>query len=112
MNAIITIQDEYKDCTSNIVIDIDKLKALTIEDVKNDADYFKDAQLYVKIIEQEYYRLQNNKGKEWGDEGYLRLEDMEEIEEPKGWGVLLKAEVELPVMVDFTDVICYRETRY
>ncbi len=104
MIAIITMQGVDGDCPENITVDVDKLKALTIDDCKkrykdyngsektrlrHAQDDLEDARRYVKIITGE------------------KVNDGEDISNPEGWVVLELAKVELPQMVDFTDVIFY-----
>lgn len=104
MIAIITLQSIDGDCPSNIVIDVDKLKSLTIDDCKRmhdraeiseeeklryAKDDLKDAEIYVKIIVGEIYP------------------DGSSVPNPNGWEVLELVKVELPQMVDYTDVIFY-----
>ena len=105
MITIITMQSVDGDCPSNIVVDVEKLKSLTIDDCKKEyedwedtseeekleyaQEKLKDAQIYVQIITGE------------------KVNDDSDISNPEGWEVLELAKVELPQMVDFTDVIFY-----
>lgn len=104
MIANVTMQSVDGDCPSNIVIDVEKLKAVTLDDcIEYHKDYrqddetklrfshkrFEDVQRYIKIITGE------------------KVNDDEDIPNPRCWDVLELAKVELPQIVDFTDVIFY-----
>lgn len=104
MIAIITMQSIDGDYPSNITVDVDKLKVITLDDcIEYHKDYrqdnktklifsherLEDVQRYIKIIT----------GK--------NVNDGEKIPNPTCWDILEEAEVKLPQMVDLTKVIIY-----
>jgi len=106
MIANVTMQSIDGDCPSNIVVDVEKLKAITLD---NCIKYYKDnrqdnktklrfaqerledAQRYVKIITGE------------------NVNDNQDIPNPRCWNILEEAKVELPQMINYTGVIFYGE---
>jgi hypothetical protein len=101
----ITMQNTSGDCPSNIVVDVEKLKAITLDNcieyykkyknidkrtkLKFAKERFEDIQRYIKIITRE------------------KINDDIDIPNPTCWDVLEEAEVNLPQMVDSTMVIFY-----
>ncbi len=103
MIAVITMQSVDGDCPCNITVDVDKLKAVTLEDcieyynqhnsddatkLRRAKQRLKDAQTYVGIIEG-------------------TIDDGDADNNPHCWSILEEAKVELPQTVDWTDVIFY-----
>ncbi len=108
MIAIITMQSVAGDCPSNITVDVDKLKALTMDDCKAYID--KELSRWTegdKISEAEEDKI--SEAEEYMEDAikYVNIIEGKDSENPDGWEVLEMVKVELPQQVDYTDVIFY-----